>query len=194
MVPLIGKSSKIPEGKITITYEQYLQEIHLLVVNLEKEMERELGKERAHELLRRAGDNFGKELARKQMGDRRGLRDFDEFKAFWKGILRTPTWTHTQDSKVVSENATRLKMRVDECLWAETFKKMGCPELGYLLCCYPDYEMVRTYDPRIRLERSKTLMLGDDHCNHVFIWKEDSSKSKEARKKSKSPGRKKKNQ
>jgi hypothetical protein len=47
---------------------------------------------------------------------------------------------------------------------------LGDVEAGYLMCCNCDHEMVRAYNPRLRLSRTRTIMLGDDHCNHMFYF------------------------
>jgi len=49
---------------------------------------------------------------------------------------------------------------------------MNAADLGYDICCHPDFELARAYHPKIRLKRTKTLMQGDGYWNHTYYWKE----------------------
>ncbi len=53
--------------------------------------------------------------------------------------------------------------------------RIGDPELGYLVCCNADHSMIAAYNPRLTLHRTKTIMQGDDHCDHCFHWSEEES-------------------
>jgi hypothetical protein len=61
-------------------------------------------------------------------------------------------------------------VRVTECLWAKTFRDLGASEIGSMLICHRDYADCRGFNPRITMIRSKTLMQGDEFCNHRFVW------------------------
>jgi hypothetical protein len=37
------------------------------------------------------------------------------------------------------------------------------------MVCNMDFAWPRAFDPSFRMERTKTLMQGDDHCNHRYI-------------------------
>ena len=68
--------------------------------------------------------------------------------------------------------ARAIEFNVTECLWAKTFKELNAADIGYILCCRPDFAIARAYHPNIRLKRTKTLMQGDSYCNHTYYWKE----------------------
>ena len=72
---------------------------------------------------------------------------------FWKNVLDIEVLENTEKTRI---------QKITNCLWAKTFRGAGAPEIGYALWCYPDYAMAKS--DNMKLERTKTLMLGDDHC------------------------------
>jgi hypothetical protein len=55
---------------------------------------------------------------------------------------------------------------------ADTYRDWGAPDIGYLVCCGFDFAVVAAQHPNLRLERTKTLMQGDDCCDFKFIWED----------------------
>jgi hypothetical protein len=45
------------------------------------------------------------------------------------------------------------------CRYAEFYKELGEPELGFLLVCSADFLMAEGFDPDITLTRRQTIML-----------------------------------
>jgi hypothetical protein len=79
---------------------------------------------------------------------------------------------HVLTREIVEDTPQAFELRVTECLWAKTFREMGAADIGYALLCHTDYADCRGFNPKIRLIRSKTLMQGDDCCDHRFVWEE----------------------
>jgi hypothetical protein len=77
---------------------------------------------------------------------------------------------HVLTLEIVEDTPQAVEVKVTECLWAKTFREMGAAEMGYRLICYRDYGDCLGFNPRITLTRTKTLMQGDDCCNHRFLW------------------------
>jgi uncharacterized protein involved in tellurium resistance len=53
---------------------------------------------------------------------------------------------------------------------AEIMKYMDTQDIGYTLFCHPDFAMARAMNQNFDLERIKTLMQGDDFCDHKYKW------------------------
>ena len=79
---------------------------------------------------------------------------------------------HVLTLEIVEDTPQAFEVKVTECLWAKTFREMGAADIGYRLICYRDYADCQGFNPKITLIRSKTLMQGDDCCNHRFVWGE----------------------
>ncbi len=77
---------------------------------------------------------------------------------------------HILTREIVEDTPQAFELKVTECLWAKTFLEMGAADIGYRLLCHTDYADCQGFNPKITLTRSKTLMQGDDCCNHRFVW------------------------
>ncbi len=82
----------------------------------------------------------------------------------------SPLWRHALTWEVVEDTETAFQIEVSECLWARTFREAGAGDIGYAAICHGDFAWAEAYNPRLRLERSKTLMQGHDCCNHRWLW------------------------
>ena len=77
---------------------------------------------------------------------------------------------HVLTREIVEDTPHAFELKVTECLWAKTFREMGAADIGYVLLCHTDYADCQGFNSGITLTRSKTLMQGDDCCNHRFVW------------------------
>ena len=55
------------------------------------------------------------------------------------------------------------------CGYADFYKELGLPELGYLFSCNRDFAMAEGFSRDIRLERTQTIMEGASHCDFRFV-------------------------
>lgn len=116
-------------------------------------------KQVASECALRAGEDSARELP---------CNDFAAFTA----SMRDPGHfaKHILTLEIVEDTPQAVEVKVTECLWAKTFRELGAAEIGYSLICHRDYADCQGFNPRITLTRSKTLMQGDEYCNHRFVW------------------------
>lgn len=119
------------------------------------------------DVLKRAVDDLvvkeGQAAAKK-----RAKNDFATFKAEARTSDRF--WDHVLTLNIVEDTDKAIEFRVTECLWAKTFREAVAADIGYATICYPDYASARAFNPKLELVRTKTLMQGDDHCNHRWVW------------------------
>ena len=85
--------------------------------------------------------------------------------AFCDGLDSACAGTHQWER--VTEEPDRIAYRYTRCMWAEVFRELGEPELGYLWCA-SDEPAAQAYNPRLGFERTKLLMHGDGECDHIF--------------------------
>ena len=53
------------------------------------------------------------------------------------------------------------------CMWAEIYRELGEPELGFVICA-GDEPAVKSCNPKLAFKRTKVLMNGDEICDHIF--------------------------
>jgi hypothetical protein len=66
-----------------------------------------------------------------------------------------------------------MKYSVTRCPYAIDMRKRDAGDIGYALYCAGDYGYCEGLNPKIRFTRSKTLMQGDDCCDHAYELKAD---------------------
>lgn len=57
---------------------------------------------------------------------------------------------------------------VVRCRYAEMYREMGLGEIGHLLSCQRDGTFCEGYDPKLKFERTQTIMQGASHCDFRY--------------------------
>ena len=135
-----------------------------VLVPLVKALQAELGEERANAIVRKALGDMYRKLGEKwwqgrevgSLGDNMAAA-FDRFAA--GGAL---------DYEVVEQSPDSFEVNVTGCRYAQFYKELGAPELGFLLVCSSDFPMAEGFGRDIRLTRTKTIMQGADHCDFLY--------------------------
>ena len=70
----------------------------------------------------------------------------------------------------VTDEPDRVAYHYTRCMWAEVFRDLGEPELGFVICA-SDEPAIRAYNPRLAFKRANVFMNGDEICDHVFYMK-----------------------
>jgi predicted ArsR family transcriptional regulator len=125
----------------------------------------ELGKEKADALVRQALRDWSKQL----------------FAAVGESIEGSPRrrWAamHTALAEVTEREVTvemnrhdkhALEFDVTHCRFAEFFRALGEPELGALLVCDTDLDIVAAGGSEVSLNRDQTLMQGAPSCTFRY--------------------------
>ncbi len=85
-----------------------------------------------------------------------------------------PRWT-AEDAlriEVVKSTDSEFDFNVTRCRYAEMYRDMGLADLGAVLSCNRDGAFCEGYDPRLKLQRTQTLMGGATHCDFRYRWTE----------------------
>ena len=73
------------------------------------------------------------------------------------------------DYDISSEDERRTSLRVTKCVFAELVVNLDISrEWGYDLYCCDDEHIVNGFNPEINFSRSKTLMEGNNYCDHCY--------------------------
>jgi L-2-amino-thiazoline-4-carboxylic acid hydrolase len=83
-----------------------------------------------------------------------------------------PLWTKggALEIEVQEKTDTSFVFNVVRCRYAETYKAMGLGEIGHLLSCNRDGAFCEGYDPKLKLDRSQTIMQGASHCDFKYKY------------------------
>jgi hypothetical protein len=138
-----------------------------VLITLFHACERELGTERARTLFGDALREHYQSQVRDQWDAAGG--DLDTFMLDWSRRSGTSE-ALTVDWKRLDD--THIEFDVTGCKYAEFWRGVGEPELGFLLMCAADYAVADAVDP-IHLERTQTRMQGASHCDFRFTLDRD---------------------
>jgi hypothetical protein len=135
-----------------------------VLVPLVKALQAELGTARANALVQEAlGDlyrKYGEEFWRSKNESNLGKFMASGFKTFARD--------DALDYKVVEQTQDTLAVDVMGCRYAEFYKELGEPELGFLLVCSADFAMADGFGDDVKLTRTQTIMQGADHCDFRY--------------------------
>jgi len=160
------------QNKIDLTYEQYIHACFDGIIQLSKELEQVLGREKAQEIIGKAREKSDLELVKGQMSGRKAIDNFEDFKTFMKELHDSPFASHLFAIAYLGETAKEIEFHTTECLFAKVFRDMGAADLGYVMICRPDFVSTPAYCPNVSLRRTKTLMQGDDCCDTIYHFSE----------------------
>jgi len=163
---VVHVNQKEKDREISHVYVRELQAP--LVSSLIYGFAREIGEDRAMEIAQKVINNdavlSGKTLAKEVAGN--SLADL------MKAVQQI--WAKDGAMKIenITLNARSLSFDVTYCGYAEIYEKLGIRELGSLMSCSRDFAFMDGFNPEIKLERSKTIMQGDNICDFRYVLKD----------------------
>jgi len=114
-------------------------------------------------------------LNSEEMGRARGVMQAERspdtsFQSFVSVFRQMVDTGESLTGEVVEDTAGVFGLRVTECLWETAFREAGLAgEIGHAAVCNMDYSWPPAFNPAFKMERTETLMRGDDCCNHRYI-------------------------
>lgn len=135
-----------------------------VLVPLVRALRSELGEERADAMVRRAlgdtyrryGEKWWRTHGTGHLGDTMAIA-FDGFAA-----------GDAMSYEVIQKTPEAFEANVSECRYAQFYKAIGAPELGFLLTCSADVAMAEGYGADVEFTRTQTLMQGADRCDFKY--------------------------
>ena len=140
-----------------------------VLVPLVQALQAELGEERAHAIVRKAlGDlyrKYGEKWWRTRGARGLGEKVASAFEMFAAG--------DALEYEVIKNTPDAYELNVTQCRYAEFYKKIGAPELGFLLTCSGDADFFHAqgFDADVRLTVTQTIMQGASHCDFRYARK-----------------------
>jgi N-acetylglutamate synthase-like GNAT family acetyltransferase len=138
-----------------------------VLIPLVKSLQAELGEERANTIVRKAlGDmyrSFGEKWWRTCRSHNLGENMASAFGTFAAG--------DALDYEVLKQAPDAFELNVTRCRYAEFYKELGTPELGFLLTCSADFSIAEGFGPNVELTRTQTIMQGASHCDFRYAFK-----------------------
>ncbi len=135
-----------------------------VLVPLVKALQAELGEEQANRLVRNAlGDlyrRFGEEFWRARNETNLGNSVASAFKTYAQD--------DALDYRISEQSQDAFALDVTRCRYAEFYKALGEPDLGFLLVCTADFAVAEGFGGDVKLTRTQTIMQGASHCDFRY--------------------------
>jgi hypothetical protein len=135
-----------------------------ILVPLVKALQAELGEAKANRLVRNTlGDlyrGFGEEFWKSRNEPNLGKSVASAFKTYAQdGAL---------DYSIREQSRDEFALDVTRCRYAEFYKALGEPQLGFLLVCTADFAVADGFGGDVHLTRTQTIMQGASHCDFRY--------------------------
>jgi hypothetical protein len=135
-----------------------------VLVPLVKALQAELGQDRANTIVRKALGGlyrkYGEKWWRAQGAGNLGENIAQAFEMF--------AAADALGYEVVKKTPDAFEVNVTQCRYAEFYKKIGAPELGFLLTCSADFSYAEGFSANVHLTRTQTIMQGGSHCDFRY--------------------------
>ena len=135
-----------------------------VLVPLIKALQAELGEERANAIVRKTlGDTYrklGEKWWQAQKADSLGDNLAAAFNMYAAG--------DALDYEIEKQSPDAFDVNVTGCRYAQFYRELGAPELGFLLVCSLDFPMAEGFGSNIELTRTQTIMQGASHCDFRY--------------------------
>ena len=135
-----------------------------VLVPLVKALQAELGAARANALVRKAlGDLYRSHSV--EFAKARSETDLGKFVA---SAFKTYARDDALEYDVLEQTPDAYAIDIRRCRYAEFYKELGEPELGFLLVCTADFAVADGFGDDVKLTRTQTIMQGADHCDFRY--------------------------
>ena len=135
-----------------------------VLIPLVKALQAELGEARANAIVRGALRDlfrgYGEEFWRAKNETNVGKAVASAFKTYARD--------DALDYEVIEQSQDTFAFDVKRCRYAEFYKELGEPELGFLLVCSADFDTAEGFGGDVKLTRTQTIMQGAPHCDFRY--------------------------
>jgi hypothetical protein len=123
----------------------------------------EVGEARAREIIAGVIRGLAREsgCAAAQRCGGNGLRELGQAVESWREGQALELTVLRQDDEAFEFDVTR-------CRFAEMYHRLGLADLGPILSCSRDAEMIAGFNPSIAFTRTQTIMQGASHCDFRY--------------------------
>jgi len=70
---------------------------------------------------------------------------------------------------ILEQTGEILRFDVTRCRYAEMYERLGLKEFGFCLSCNRDFSLIKGFNPRLKLIRTRTIMQGDRSCDFKIV-------------------------
>jgi hypothetical protein len=135
----------------------------LAIAPVVKAVAQRIGRNEALAILQEVNQQeaFQRGRAMAEEMERNGIEELVDEVAGWG---RGGVW----EMEVFEQTPTTYFFNVTRCPYYEKYKELGLEEFGVGFSCCRDEPFARGFNPKLRLDRTKTIMEGAAHCDFRY--------------------------
>jgi hypothetical protein len=137
-----------------------------VLVPLVRALQAELGEERANAIVYKALADLFRKFGEKWWGTQSALGVGEKMVSAFDWFAAGNALDYT----VVKKTPDAFEVNVTGCRYAQFYRELGAPELGFLLTCSLDFPW---FGSDVQLTRTQTIMQGASHCDFRFMPKKE---------------------
>lgn len=143
-----------------------------VLVPLVKKLQAELGEARANAIVRGALRDlyrgYGEAFWRARKEQTKPQNNEPDVGKAVASAFATYARDDALDYTVIAQSEDAFAFDVTRCRYAEFYKELGEPALGFLLVCSADFDTAEGFGGDIELTRTQTIMQGASHCDFRY--------------------------
>ncbi len=130
-----------------------------------KAFQNDIGVEKTNEIARTVITSLAREQGAQFAQDigSNDLEDYASNKDAWRRNGALEIEVMHSDNQEYSFNVTR-------CKYAEMYNELGYGDLGDIFSCTRDFEFCAGFNPKVKLERTQTIMEGSSRCDFRYSF------------------------
>jgi len=161
----LGRHKFDDELQIKLTYKQKVEREYINLIEFIQVLQTQMNNNELIILLKSYSKKVGETTGTYQASTS-AVNSFESFVA----NFRPPNYENTLTFEVIKDTENEFELQVKECIWCKVFQEFGVDgEIGNATICNMDYHWIKSFNPDFKMERTKTLMQGDNLCNHKYI-------------------------
>jgi L-2-amino-thiazoline-4-carboxylic acid hydrolase-like protein len=139
-----------------------------VLVPLVRTLQAELGEVRANALVRKSLGALYRQYGEAWWQGQRTSKSEEKVAAAFAAFAAGDALEY----EVLKQTPDLFEVNVTECRYAEFYRELGAPELGFLLTCTSDFPFVEGFNGEVQLTRTQTIMQGASHCDFRYTLKQ----------------------
>lgn len=108
------------------------------------------------------------EAIARQTGQEMAAQSHETNVASLDTVVRLWGYDSAMEVETLRHNNEVYEFNVRRCAYAEMYEALGLQELGLKLSCQRDFAFFRGFNPKLKLERTQTIMQGAPFCDFRF--------------------------
>ena len=144
---------------------QALVDRYEMAVAFAQEFNGELGEERAHPIIQRALEQMQMRVAQ-ELAAELGGNSLEALANYYRQQA-----AERENLEILEITDKQVALKITRCRAFEAFSHLGAPEICRLYCDSDDV-FIKSFNPDMKMIRTRTIAAGDDYCDHIWALEE----------------------